>query len=92
MQIEVVGLKDLMNLYLEDPNFGEAWKVCIEIITLDMTKWLDFIIQYGMLFKGSQFCIPKSSMRKNLINEKHNGGLASRDKTIALVAENYYWS
>ena len=47
-----------------------------------------------MLFKGSQMYIPRSSMRENLIKEKHSGGLArhfSRDKTIALVAENYSW-
>ena len=33
-------------------------------------------------------------MRENLIKEKNSGGLAGhfgRDKTIALVAENYYW-
>ena len=33
-------------------------------------------------------------MRENLIKEKHSGGLArhfGRDKTLALVSENYYW-
>lgn len=63
-------------------------------ITLDKTRWLDFIIQDGMLFKGSQLCIPRSFMRENLIKEKHSGGLArhfGRDKTIALVAKNYYY-
>ena len=33
-------------------------------------------------------------MRENLIKEKRSGGLAGhfgRDKTIALIAENYYW-
>ena len=94
MQIEVVGFKELKNLYLEDPDFGEAWKACTEPVTLDRTKWLDFIIQDGMLFKGSQLCIPRSSMSENLIKEKHSGGLAGhfgRDKTLALVSENYYW-
>ena len=94
MQIEVVGFKELMNLYLEDPNFVEAWKVCTIHVTLDRMKWLDYIVQDGMLFKGSQLCIPRSSMRENPIKEKHSGGLAryfGRDKTIALVAKNYYW-
>ena len=94
MQIEVVGFKELSTLYPNDPDFGEAWKACIEPITLDRTKWLNFMIQDNMFFKGSQMYIPRSSMRENLINEKHSGGLArhfGRDKTIALVAENYYW-
>lgn len=47
-----------------------------------------------MLFKGNQFCIPKSSMRLNLIKEKHSGALVGYfgfDKTIALVSEKYDW-
>ena len=94
MQIEVVGFKELKNLYLDDPNFGEAWKACTKPVTHDRTKWLDFMIQDSMLIKGCRLCIPKSSMRENLIKEKNSGGgLAryfGRDKTIPLVAENYY--
>ena len=47
-----------------------------------------------MLFKGSQLCIPRSSMRENLIKEKHSGVLArhfGQDKIFALVARFYYW-
>ena len=91
MQIEVVGFKELSTLYPDDPDFGEAWKACTEPVTLDRTKWLDFMIHDTMFFK--ELCIPRSSMRENLIKEKHSGGLArhfGRDKTIALVAENYY--
>ena len=90
----MVGFNELKDLYLEDPDFTETWKACMVPVTLDRTKWLDFIIQDGMLFKGNQLCIPRSSMRENLIKEKHSGRLArhfGRDKTIALVAENYYW-
>ena len=80
-------------MYPKDPDFFEAWKACTIYVTLDRMKWLDYIIQDGMLFKGSQLCIPRSSMRENLIKEKHSGGLARhfvRDKTIALLAKNYY--
>ena len=94
MQIEVVGFKELKNLYPTDLDFAESLKACIVPIRLDWMKWLDFIIEDGMLFKGSQLCIPKSLMRENLIKEKHSGGLArhfGRDKIIALVAKNYYW-
>jgi hypothetical protein len=34
------------------------------------------MIQDGLLFKGNQLCIPKFSMRENLLKEKHSGGLA----------------
>ena len=44
MQIDVVGFKELKNLYLEHLDFVEAWKACIVPITLDRMKWLDFII------------------------------------------------
>ena len=89
----MVGFKELSTLYPGDPNFGEAWKACIKPIKLDKKNWLDFMIQDSMLFKGSQLCFPISSMRENLIKEKHSRGLArhyGRDKTIALVAKKYY--
>lgn len=38
MKIEVVGFDELKSLYPEDPNFAEAWKACLEPITLDRTK------------------------------------------------------
>ena len=74
MQVEVVGFDELKNLYPEDSDFAEAWKDCKEPIAIDRTKWLDYLIQDGMLFKGSQLCIPRSSMRENLIKEKHRVG------------------
>ena len=53
MQVEVVGFDELKDLYPKDPNFAEAWKACTEPITVDGTRWLDYLIQDGMLFKGS---------------------------------------
>ena len=47
-----------------------------------------------MLFKGIQLCIPRSSMRVNLIKEKNSGGLAGHfgiDKTLSVLKEKYYW-
>ena len=40
----MVGFDKLKNLYLEDLDFVEAWKACKEPITLDRTKWLDYMI------------------------------------------------
>ena len=77
-------------MYSEYLDFGEVWKACTELVTLDKTKWLDFIIQDGMLFKASELCISRSYMWENLIKEKYSGRLArhfGRDKTIARVIE-----
>ena len=84
----MVGFDEIKNLYLEDLEFVEAWKVCKEPVTLDGTRWLDYLIQDGMVFKGNQLCIPMSSMRENLIKEKHSGGVEGhfgQDKTISII-------
>ena len=94
MQVEVVGFDELKNLYPKDLDFSEVWKACKEPVVVDRTKWLDYLIRDGMLFKGSQLCITRSSMRKNLIKEKHSGGMVGhfgRDKTIAILREHYFW-
>lgn len=62
-------------LYPKDPNFVEAWKACKEPVTLDRTRWLDNMIQDGIVLKGSQICILRSSMREKLIKKKHSGGM-----------------
>jgi hypothetical protein len=54
----------------------------------------EYLIQDGLLFKGFQLCIPKCSMRENLLKEKHSGGLAGHfghDKTFAQLNNSYYW-
>ena len=90
----MVRFNELKNLHAKDLDCAKAWKACKEPITLDMIIWLDYMIQDGMLFKGSQLCIPRISMRENLIKEKHSGGMAGhfgRDKTIAILREHYFW-
>ena len=49
----MVELKELKNFYPDDFDIGEAWKAYIKPITLNRTKWLDFIIQDGIISKGS---------------------------------------
>lgn len=48
----MVGFDELNNLYPRNLDLAEAWKACKEPITLDRTRWLDYMIQDGMLFKG----------------------------------------
>ena len=88
MQIEMVAFDELKNFYLEDLDFAEAWKACKEHVTLDRTRLLDYMIEDGMFFKGSQLCIPRSSIREILIKEKHSGRMArhfGQNKTISII-------
>jgi hypothetical protein len=71
-------------------------------------KWIEFMKNFtfvikhisgnankdGLLFKGFQLCIPKCSMRENLLKEQHNGALAGNfghEKTFAQLNSSYYW-
>jgi hypothetical protein len=45
----------------------------------------------GFLFKGTQLCILKGNMRLKIIKECHNEGHMGRDKTLQLVAKQFYW-
>src|ERR1700678_4560473 len=51
------------------------------------------MIQDGLLLRGNQLCIPKCSMRENLLKEKHSGGLVGHfghDKTFVKLSESYF--
>ena len=48
----------------------------------------------AFLFKGAQLCIPKCSMRENIIREKHYdflGGHFGIDKITNMVKRSYFW-
>ena len=52
------------------------------------------MLQEGLQFKDSKLCILKCSMRENLSQEKHSGGLSrhfGQDKTFSLVSNFYFW-
>ena len=96
MKVEVLGFDEMKELYDVDPDFYEAWRECrAPNLTDHISNYDEYLIQAGLLFKGIQLCIHRSSMRLNPIHEKHNCGLAGHfeiDKTLSLLKEKYYWT
>jgi hypothetical protein len=88
-----LGFEHLKGMYCDDTYFKEAYESCENDVLRDRSQWIECVIQEGLLFKVNQFCIPKCSMRDNLLKEKHSGGLAryfGHDKTFAHVSSSYY--
>ena len=81
-------------MYCDDTDFKEAYKACTSPVLRDRSQWAEYMVQEGLLFRGNQLCVPRCSMRDNLLKEKHNGGLAghfSHDKMFAQLISSYYW-
>jgi hypothetical protein len=81
-------------MHKDDPDFKDAYEAAENSILRDKSQWTEYMIQEGLLFKGNQLCIPKFSMRENLLKEKHSGGLAGHfghDKTFIKLKESYFW-
>lgn len=96
MKVIDLGFDEVKDLYDDDdPNFSDMWRECkAPCLTKQLSKYDEYFIQEGMLFKGIQLCILRSPMRLNLIKEKHSGGLDGHfgiDKTLNLVKDKYYW-
>ncbi|GJT25422.1 transposon ty3-I gag-pol polyprotein [Tanacetum coccineum] len=84
---EVLGIDSIKELYANDEDYGNIW---MELETKQHRG--EFILIDGYLFKGNRLCIPKTSLRSQLIKEVHAGGLSAhlgRDKTIASVESLY---
>jgi hypothetical protein len=81
-------------MYAEDPDFKEAYEASENLVLRDSSKWAEYMIQEGLLFKYNQLCIPNYSMRENLLKEKHSGGLAGHfghDKTFVKLSKSYFY-
>lgn len=78
----------MKKFYEIDANFAEAWKSNKEPWSGEQIPFLGCFIQEGFLFRNQQLCIPRGSMRENLVREMHNGVLGGHlgmDKIYALV-------
>lgn len=94
IQLESISINSMKDMYHGDEDFQEGYQVCQEKGDKYHKEFSDFILQEGLLFKGSQLCIPKGSMRENIVKEKHCGGLVGHfgiDKTLELVKRFYFW-
>jgi hypothetical protein len=92
--VKTLGFDSLKDMYKDDSNFRDAYEACENPVLRDRSQWIEYLIQDGLLFKGNQFCIPKSSMRENILKEKHSGGLDGHfghDKTFVQLNSLYYW-
>ena len=86
LQVGVVGFEEMVDMYKEDAEFKEIYAVVQKPTIHNRIQWLDYLIQGGLLFKSNKLCIPKCSMRENIIKEKHSGGLSGnfkQDKTFS---------
>jgi hypothetical protein len=93
-QVKTMGFEHLKDMYCDDPDFKEAYESCANPVLRDGSQWTEYMIQEILFFKGNQLCIPKYSMRDNLLKEKHSGGLDGdfgHDKTFVQLSSSYYW-
>jgi hypothetical protein len=94
-QVKTLGFEHLKEMYHDDADFKEAYKACANHVLRDRSQWEKYMIQEGLLFRGNQLCIPKCSIRDNLLKEKHTGGLVGHfghDKMFAQLRNSYYWT
>jgi hypothetical protein len=92
--VKTLGFDSLKEIYRDDSYFKDTYEACENPILRDRTQWIEYLIQDGLLFKGNQLCIPKSSMRENFLKEKHSGGLAGHfghENTFRQMNSLYYW-
>jgi hypothetical protein len=53
-QVETLGFEHLKEMYKEDVDFKEDYKACKNPLLGDRSPWIEYLIQDGLFFKGSQ--------------------------------------
>ena len=87
----IISLETIKTQYETDPDFKDIWESCTQH-TIDPSARFTLVDDY--LFKGLKLCIPRTSLREQLIIELHSNGLGGhfgQTKTTAMVEERYYW-
>ena len=68
-RVKTLGFDNLKEMYKDDLDFREAYEASENPILRDKSQWTEYMIQDRLLFKGNQLCIPKCSIRENLLKE-----------------------
>jgi hypothetical protein len=93
-QVQTLGFQILKEMYKQDTYIKESYETCKNPLLGDRSPWTEYLIQDRFFFEVSQLCIPKCSMRDNLLKDKYNGGLDGHffhDNTFAQLSNSYYW-
>lgn len=80
-----MGIDSLKVMYVDDDDFKEIYKVCFDFANTYHFEYSKFFVQDGLLFKASELCILKCSMRDNIIKEKNSESMSGHfglDKTL----------
>ena len=94
VKVSTLGFENLIDMYKEDLDFKDIYASDKNPFTHNRGQWLDYMLSEGLLFKDSKLCIPICSMRDNLTQENHSGGLSGhfgQDKTFSQVSNFYFW-
>jgi hypothetical protein len=89
LEVKVLGLQSLKDMYKNDPEFSEPYSHC-----KDGKGWEKYHIHDGFLFRANKLCVPNSSVRLLLLQESHGGGLTGhfgQKKTHELLQDHFYW-
>ena len=62
-RLKTLVFDSLKEMYRDDSDFKDAYEACENIVLRDRSQWIEYLFQDGLLFRGNQLCIPKSSMR-----------------------------
>ena len=92
--VSILGIDDLKKMYKEDTNFKDAYKDFLNSFGRNRISWMEYMIQEGILLKGSNLCILGSSMREKIVKEMHSDSLVvyfGQNKTLAQLISHYYW-
>jgi hypothetical protein len=57
--VKTLRFEHLKDMYYDDTDFKEAYEACENPMLRDRSRWIEYMIQEGLLFKENQLCIPK---------------------------------